>query len=88
MKSWTSPRGYRVACRDADAQSNLGYMYVTGSGVLTDYRRAYVWYSLADYNGGSTGNGKKELIAKRMRSTDISKAQEMSSVCFESGYTD
>ena len=33
------------------AQSNLGFMYSNGEGVLTDTKRAYMWYNLASYNG-------------------------------------
>ncbi len=72
----------------AKAQSNLGVMYDNGDGVLTDYVRAYMWYNLGAYNGNKLGTENKTKLAKTMTSSQIAKAQEMSSRCLESGYTD
>ena len=63
-------------------------MYERGAGVLTDIRRAYMWYNLASYNGNELGGINKDKIAKEMTPADISKAQDMSSLCLESNYTD
>ena len=73
---------------DADAQGNLGYMYYSGEGVLADYRRAYMWWNLASYNGDEEGSDNRDKIAKEMTRADISKAQQMASRCLESNYTD
>ena len=73
---------------DARAQTNLGFMYANGRGVLTDTKRAYMWYNLASYNGEKIGGENKEGVAKKMTLADISKAQDMSSQCLESNYTD
>ncbi|MDC1341956.1 hypothetical protein N8222_09165 [Oceanospirillaceae bacterium] len=72
----------------AKAQSNLGVMYEYGNGVLTDNRRAYMWYNLASYNGSEKAGKNKDIIAKEMTPADISKAQDMSGRCLESNYTD
>jgi len=72
----------------AFAQSNLGIMYANGDGVLTDIKRAYMWNNLASYNSGDWGGDNKDIIAKDMTPADISKAQDMSSACLESNYTD
>ena len=72
----------------ASAQGNLGTMYATGQGVLTDNRRAYMWLNLASYNGSEKGGENKDKIAKDMTSAQIDKAQDMSSRCLNSGYTD
>ena len=72
----------------ADAQYNLGLMYANGWGVLTDNRRAYMWYNLGSYNGSENAGKNKDIIATQMTPGDISKAQEMSSRCLESNYTD
>lgn len=72
----------------AQAQSNLGDMYFDGDGVLTDYVRAYMWANLASYNGNKKSPENKKKFAKKMTSSQIAKAQEMSSRCLESGYTD
>jgi TPR repeat protein len=63
-------------------------MYVYGEGVLTDNRRAYIWWNLASYNGHEKAGENKDKIAKEMTQADISKAQDMSSRCLESNYTD
>jgi hypothetical protein len=47
-----------------------------------------MWYSLANYNGNEQGGKNKDMIAKEMTPADISKAQDMSSLCLESNYTD
>lgn len=72
----------------AQSQNNLGVMYEYGNGVLTDYVRAYMWYNLGAFNGNTTGDIFKSSISEKMTSSDISKAQEMSGRCLESGYTD
>jgi len=63
-------------------------MYETGEGVLTDTKRAYMWYNLGTYNGDEVAGENKNRIAKQMTPADISKAQDMSSRCLESNYTD
>ena len=72
----------------AKAQANLGAMYANGEGVLTDIKRAYMWYSIGSYNGNEIGGENKDKIAKDMTSAQIDKAQDMSSRCLDSGYTD
>jgi len=73
---------------DAKAQFNLGVMYANGEGVLTDNRRAYMWWNLGSYNGHEMASENKDIVAKQMTPADISKAQDMSSRCLESNYTD
>ena len=58
-----------------------------GKGVLTDNLRAYIWWNLGSYNGDEMAGENKDKIAKEMTSADISKAQDMSSACLESNYT-
>ena len=70
------------------AQSNLGFMYSNGEGVLTDTKRAYMWYNLASYNGNEIAGKNKDKRAKQMTPADISIAQDMSSRCLESDHTD
>ena len=73
---------------DARAQYNVGLGYEFGKGPLTNYVRAYMWYNLGDYNGEHKGAEGKARIVKVMTKDDISKAQDMSSRCLESNYTD
>ena len=72
----------------AEAQGNLGVMYKYGEGVLTDIKRAYMWYNLASYNGNELASKNRDKTAKDMTSAQIDKAQDMSSRCLNSGYTD
>ena len=71
-----------------NAQYNLGVMYANGEGILTDNWRAYMWFNLGGYNGVGIAGEYKDKIAKQMTPADISKAQDMSSRCLESNYTD
>ena len=86
----TAVKWFTLAAKQghAKAQSNLGVMYKRGNGVLTDNRRAYMWYSIGSYNGNEIGGKNKDKIAKNMTPADISKAQDMSSACLASNYTD
>ena len=86
----TAVKWYTLAAEQgyAMAQGNLGVMYANGEGVLTDNRRAYMWLNLASYNGSEKGGENKDKIAKDMTSAQIDKAQDMSSRCLNSGYTD
>ena len=72
----------------ARAQTNLGVMYSNGEGVLTDYVRAYMWYNIGAYNGNDLGADNKEKIVTKMTPSQIEKAQDMSSRCLASNYTD
>ena len=72
----------------ASAQYNLGIMYNNGHGVVTDYVRAYMWFNLGAYNGNTLGSQNKASITQDMTSAQITKAQEMSSRCLESNYSD
>ena len=86
----TAVKWYTLAAEQghASGQNNLGLMYQYGKGVLTDTKRAYMWYSLASYNGNEKASKNKDKIAKDMTSAQIDKAQDMSSRCLNSGYTD
>ena len=70
------------------AQGNLGVMYDIGYGVPADNRRAYMWYNLAIYNGNTLAPDNQNALVNKMTPADISKAQDMSSRCLESNYTD
>ena len=86
----TAVKWYTLAAEqgDASAQSNLGSQYRSGEGVLKDNQRAYMWFSIASFNGNQAGDINKSSVVKEMTPADISKAQDMSSRCLESNYTD
>ena len=80
-------------------QYSLGVMYEAGEGVEQDYIKSYMWFNLADHNGtqiSSWGESVKTEPQKQrklellsvMTTDEINKAQDMSSRCLESNYTD
>ena len=72
----------------ADAQSLLGLAYLTGQGIARDDERAYMWFNLSTYNGDPLGDKGIDLVSEDMSAAQINNAQEMSSICLESNYTD
>ena len=75
----------------------LAVNYYNGRGVGKDYKRAYIWCTLALYNVTQLASNIKGQIAKRLRSyhpkggwlgesASLSEAQEMSQVCLASNY--
>ena len=70
----------------ATAQSNLGAMYYNGQGVLADFVIAHMWFNIAAANGNEIGTENRDVVAKKMASEDISKAQAMARVCINSNY--
>ena len=87
-----SVKWYRKAARkgNRNAEYNLGVMYANGKGVTRNYVRAYMWIKLALRH--LVGNGKKtsskylELVAKRMTSSQIFRAQNMARDCLRTWY--
>ncbi len=70
------------------AQYSLAEMYEDGEGVLADYLRSYMWWNLSASNDNGLADLRKKRLAENMTAAQITKAQDMSSRCFESGYTD
>ena len=71
---------------DADAQSNLGGMYANGQGVPQDNVYAHMWFNLAAANGNEPASKNRDIIAKRMTTADISKAQSLARECLKKSY--
>ena len=63
-------------------------MYDFGDGVPQNDKTAVKWYTLASYNGNEVARENKDAVAKQMTPVDISAAQDMSSRCLDSNYTD
>ena len=61
----------------ADAQTALGWMYYLGRGVLQDYVQAHMWYNLAAAQGDNAAAKNRDIVAAKMTSADVSKAQHM-----------
>ena len=63
-------------------------MYDNGLGVPQDYLAAHMWVNIAGANGDDLAGSKRDAIAEKMTSADISEAQRRARVCMESNYTD
>ena len=72
---------------DPDAQTNLGFMYEDGQGVLQDNIKAHMWYNLAAANGYKNADEWRDKLAALMTATDIATARAMAKECMNSGYT-
>ena len=81
-------RWYRLAAEQgyAKAQTNLGYMYANGQGVLQDNVTASMWYTIGAVNGNELGGTNRDIIAEGMTSSDIFTAQKMARDCMSSNY--
>jgi TPR repeat protein len=78
---------------DASAQFNLGLMYAKGQGVLQDYVRAHMWWSIAASSGNKTAVKNRDIIAKEMTPTGgaipfgtIEDAQKLARECVRKKY--
>ena len=70
----------------AAAQSNLGLMYAVGQGVLQDTIMAHMWANIGFANGNENGGKARDMVAKKMTTADVSKAQAMARDCMSSDY--
>ena len=86
----TAVKWYTLAAEQgyAIAQRYLGAMYDFGDGVPRNDKTAVKWYTLASYNGNEVARENKDKVTKQMTPADISTAQDMSSRCLDSNYTD
>jgi TPR repeat protein len=63
-------------------------MYDDGKGVLQDTIAAHMWFNIAAANGDTEAVRGRGIVAKRLSSSDIVKAQERAKRCMSSGYKD
>ena len=68
------------------AQYNLGFMYAKGQGVPQDNVYAHMWFNLAAVDGSKDASKNRDIIAKRMTTADISKAQSLARECLKKNY--
>ena len=59
------------------AQSTLGTLYVGGASVPQDYVQAHMWFSLAAAQGDKIAAESRDIIAGKISTTDVSKAQRL-----------
>ena len=71
---------------NADAQNNLGVIYNNGWGVLLDFVRAHMWFNIAASSGNTNASTNRDIVAKRMTSNQIEKAQKLARECVRKKY--
>jgi uncharacterized protein len=71
---------YRKAAEQgyANAQFNLGLMYLNGEGVPEDNVFAYMWFNLAAAQGDEDAKKGKGMISENMTKEQIAEAQKLS----------
>ena len=69
-----------------DAQFNLGVMYMNGQGVLQNNIYAYIWVNIAASSGNAGRVKIRDIIAKKMKSADIIKAQKLARECVKKNH--
>jgi len=76
--------------QDARALFSLGKMYRDGDGVLKNYKRAFMWFSLAVFNGyhAQAGANAMNEIEGLLDARSLIEAQDLSSQCVEQSYKD
>ncbi len=72
---------------NADAQYKIAEWYRDGKGIPKNNIYAYMWFSIAETNGWRVGNSIKELT-EYMFSDELTKAQALTTRCWESKYED
>lgn len=79
---------YRKAAEQgfAQAQANLGGMYLLGEGVPQDFVSAHMWFNLASGHGDPAGSLLRDALAPKMTPEDISQAQRRARACLASEY--
>ena len=75
----TAVKWSRLAAKQglSSAQYNLFVMLANGRGIPKDYIRAYMWASIAASSGHKDAIKSREVIAKAMTPSQITKAQKL-----------
>ncbi len=68
---------------DAGAQTILGYMYNVGDGAPQNPILAYVWFDISSITGDKPAKNDRDLVAEKLSSEDLIKAQELSQEYYE-----
>ena len=62
---------------DANAQNNLGVMYVNGQGVSQDYVMAHMFYNVASATGAEDARRNRDRVAEIMTGEQVAEAQRL-----------
>jgi len=82
LKEWEplAERGH------ADAQRDLGVMYIQVQGVTQDYTRAYMWWNITGSKGNWIAVNDWEKVQGMMTPAQIEKAQKLARECVAKNY--
>jgi TPR repeat protein len=72
----------------ASSRIGLGLRYLYGSGVERNHVRALMWFKLAMAADQSGAAKYHELLARRMTSLQLARAQVFAEICADSNYTE
>jgi len=72
-------RHHLLLGRQGDAYSlrQLGFFYSKGWGVIRDYTKAYMWFTLAGMRGSQDALENRDTITPRLNAAQISRAEAM-----------
>ena len=70
------------------SQYSLANLYANGSGVDTNYFRAYMWATLSSLGGAPDAGRLKSFLAKEMTRSELDVAQNAAASCLEMAYID
>ena len=62
---------------DADAQNNLGFMFLYGRGVAKNDVNAHMWFNLAASGGNRSAAFSRDLVAANMTPAQVVEAQKL-----------
>ena len=71
---------------NAKAQFNLGVSYAKGQGVIQDNVYAHMWFNISASTGDRGAVKERDIVAKKMTSSDISNAQKLARECVMKNY--
>ena len=71
---------------DADAQNNLGEMYLEGTGVPEDDVLAHMWWSLSASMGNDGAAERRDGVAGKMTPAQLQEAQQLARECVKRNY--
>ncbi|MGB0960473.1 MAG: sel1 repeat family protein, partial [Halocynthiibacter sp.] len=71
---------------DADAQFHLGVMYDSDKSAVEDNVYAYMWVSVARSSGYAEIPEAEDIIAEKMTSENIAKAQSLARECIAKNF--
>ena len=61
-------------------------MYANGDGVIQDNVYAHMWFNIAASNGDKDAVKNRDIIAKKMTSSQMAEAQKLARACVEKKY--